>query len=62
MKAVLKNLPQPRVVTHINFVTYHCPLCNAQLQTVDDVYEDNKGELDHIGYECYECGYEWIES
>jgi C4-type Zn-finger protein len=61
METVVKTMPK-RKVNSLGYVTYYCPLCSSALETVEDIYEDSKGEINHIGYECYECGYEWIES
>jgi uncharacterized Zn finger protein len=50
--------PTPKLVKYGKTIKYQCPLCSSGLEQVHDEYN----ERDHVAYECYECGYEWIES
>ena len=58
MKSAMRSIPPPKAVQYTNFIKYHCPLCSAELELIDDNYNGD----DHYSYECDDCGYEWIES
>lgn len=57
--AVQYKVPTPKTVKHGKFVRYQCPLCSSELQKVEDNYDKLEN---HVAYDCFNCGYEWIES